>query len=51
MLKTLNVPMDDVKRQLQMIKKINLPVIVVRRSGSRSDTPVSILEKCRYRSL
>lgn len=41
----LNVPLDTVSRQLQMIKKINKPVIAVCRSGSRSGMAVNILKK------
>ncbi len=41
----INVPLDTVSRQLQMIKKINKPVIAVCRSGSRSGMAINILKK------
>lgn len=41
----LNVPLDTINRQLEMIKKINKPVIAVCRSGSRSRMAVNILKK------
>ncbi|WP_088393262.1 rhodanese-like domain-containing protein [Flavobacterium davisii] len=46
-----NIPLDDIKQEIENIKKLNKPVIACCRSGIRSSQAVSILKQHNFECI
>ncbi|WP_088419638.1 rhodanese-like domain-containing protein [Flavobacterium covae] len=46
-----NIPLDNIKEQIENIKKLNKPVIACCRSGIRSSQAVSILKQHNFECI